>query len=180
MPTLVYYEYGRAATPHGTARTITSYHVPLDQPTLAHASPRRRQPTPAQATPHNLAPHALPTPRHLPRRPLRRATPQIDLPHGCAELPEGMQPVKEFAGLKCGRVIGRNLKFAGFTVPTPVQGNSVPIAIGGWDVVSIAQTGSGKTLAFMLPILYRLLEQGPSQPSGGRGRGRPPVRLGWQ
>ena len=43
-------------------------------------------------------------------------------------------------------------------MPTPVQGNSVPMAITGMDVISVAQTGSGKTLAFMLPIMFKLLE----------------------
>ena len=50
------------------------------------------------------------------------------------------------------------------------QGNSVPMAIGGLDVISVAQTGSGKTLAFMLPIMYKLLEAGPGGGSQGGGR----------
>jgi ATP-dependent RNA helicase DDX3X len=103
----------------------------------------------------------------------------MDLPQGVAELPENMKPVTTFAGLDVGKVLSRNLSFAGFVQPTPVQGHSTPLAIGGWDVVSIAQTGSGKTLAFMLPILYRLLKDGPAPRSGngGGGRNRPPVAI---
>ena len=86
------------------------------------------------------------------------------------QLPPEMAPVQDFIGLNCGRVLGRNLRFAGFQQPTPVQGNSVPMAIGGLDVISVAQTGSGKTLAFMLPILYKLLEAGPVNSGGGGGR----------
>ena len=87
-----------------------------------------------------------------------------------AALPDVMAPAKEFPLLNCGRLLGRNLRMAGFVVPTPVQGNSVPMAISGMDVISVAQTGSGKTLAFMLPIMYKLLEAGPGGGSQGGGR----------
>ena len=82
-------------------------------------------------------------------------------------LPEEVAPVADFEGLRCGQVLARNLRFAGFSTPTPVQANSVPLAIGGYDVISVAQTGSGKTLAFMLPILRRLLELGSAEGTPG-------------
>ncbi|MBI1812413.1 DEAD/DEAH box helicase [Candidatus Peregrinibacteria bacterium] len=43
-----------------------------------------------------------------------------------------------------------------FSVPTPIQHQSIPIAIEGKDVIGIAQTGTGKTLAFGIPLLQRL------------------------
>ena len=95
---------------------------------------------------------------------------EVELPRHLSELPESMRPATEFAGLNIGKVIARNLRFAGFKVPTPVQGNSVPVAINGLDVISVAQTGSGKTLAFMLPILYKLLGSSPSGGKYGGGR----------
>lgn len=42
------------------------------------------------------------------------------------------------------------------TIPTPIQHQSIPLAIQGKDVIGIAQTGTGKTLAFGLPMLQRL------------------------
>ncbi len=45
---------------------------------------------------------------------------------------------------------------AGYTEPTPIQSAAIPLALGGHDLVGIAQTGTGKTAAFMLPILTRL------------------------
>ena len=44
----------------------------------------------------------------------------------------------------------------GFTVPTPIQKQAIPVALKGRDLVGIAQTGTGKTLAFGLPIVERL------------------------
>ncbi|MEO8065701.1 MAG: DEAD/DEAH box helicase [Candidatus Doudnabacteria bacterium] len=45
-----------------------------------------------------------------------------------------------------------------FTIPTPIQLQSIPIAIEGKDVMGIAQTGTGKTLAFGIPMIQRLAQ----------------------
>jgi ATP-dependent RNA helicase RhlE len=45
---------------------------------------------------------------------------------------------------------------AGYTQPTPIQQQAIPIVMEGHDVLGIAQTGTGKTAAFMLPIAHRL------------------------
>src|SRR3978361_364727 len=54
--------------------------------------------------------------------------------------------------------ISRALKEENYLTPTPIQAQTIPIAITGRDVVGIAQTGTGKTAAFALPILHRILE----------------------
>ncbi len=43
-----------------------------------------------------------------------------------------------------------------FKVPTPIQRQSIPIALEGKDIMGIAQTGTGKTLAFGIPLIQRL------------------------
>jgi ATP-dependent RNA helicase RhlE len=48
------------------------------------------------------------------------------------------------------------LKAQGFTEPTPVQTQAIPLVLEGRDIVAIAQTGTGKTLAFALPALTYL------------------------
>jgi len=46
-----------------------------------------------------------------------------------------------------------------FIKPTPIQAQTIPIAITGKDVVGIAQTGTGKTLAFGLPMMQNIARQ---------------------
>ncbi|MBU0612456.1 DEAD/DEAH box helicase [Patescibacteria group bacterium] len=43
-----------------------------------------------------------------------------------------------------------------FTVPTPIQAKTIPLAIEGKDLIGIAQTGTGKTLAFGLPMIQNI------------------------
>lgn len=45
---------------------------------------------------------------------------------------------------------------AGYTTPTPIQAQAIPMVRQGADVLGIAQTGTGKTLSFAAPILNRL------------------------
>jgi ATP-dependent RNA helicase RhlE len=52
--------------------------------------------------------------------------------------------------------IGAGIKAAGYTTPTPIQQQAIPVVLKGRDVMGLAQTGTGKTAAFVLPILQRL------------------------
>ncbi|ARP87652.1 DEAD/DEAH box helicase [Bordetella genomosp. 9] len=45
----------------------------------------------------------------------------------------------------------------GYTTPTPIQAQAIPVVVAGRDVMGAAQTGTGKTAAFTLPILHRLM-----------------------
>ena len=44
----------------------------------------------------------------------------------------------------------------GYTHPTPIQEQSVPILLGGKDLLGVAQTGTGKTAAFAVPIIQQI------------------------
>src|SRR5437667_111537 len=52
--------------------------------------------------------------------------------------------------------IQRGIAALGFTAPRSIQAQTIPAALGGRDVLGLAQTGTGKTAAFALPILERL------------------------
>lgn len=45
----------------------------------------------------------------------------------------------------------------GYEKPTPIQEKGIPVALGGGDMLGIAQTGTGKTATFAIPILQHLL-----------------------
>ncbi len=61
-----------------------------------------------------------------------------------------------FYGLGIAPGILEILKKIRYLTPTPIQHQSIPIAIQGKDIVGIAQTGTGKTLAFGIPMIQRL------------------------
>ena len=46
-----------------------------------------------------------------------------------------------------------------YETPTPIQAQTVPLALSGRDVIGIAQTGTGKTASFALPILHHLINK---------------------
>jgi len=46
---------------------------------------------------------------------------------------------------------------SGYTKPTPIQAQAIPVALAGGDLMAGAQTGTGKTAAFALPLLQKLL-----------------------
>lgn len=49
------------------------------------------------------------------------------------------------------------LSAVGYSQPTPIQAQAIPVAVSGKDVIGIAQTGTGKTLAFGVPMLQQLV-----------------------
>jgi ATP-dependent RNA helicase RhlE len=57
----------------------------------------------------------------------------------------------------------RSIRDCGYHQPTPVQSETIPVALDGRDLVASAETGSGKTAAFLIPLIERL-HQKPRRP----------------
>jgi len=61
-----------------------------------------------------------------------------------------------FAELGLNPEILRSVQEAGYTEPTPIQKQAIPVILEGRDVMGGAQTGTGKTAGFTLPLLHKL------------------------
>ncbi len=55
------------------------------------------------------------------------------------------------------------LEKQGYTQPTPIQEQAIPILLKGHDLLGVAQTGTGKTAAFGIPILNHLIKDRDSE-----------------
>ena len=62
----------------------------------------------------------------------------------------------QFNSLNIVEPILKALKEEGYSIPTPIQAESIPIVLQGTDLLGCAQTGTGKTAAFAIPILQLL------------------------
>ena len=56
----------------------------------------------------------------------------------------------------------------GYTEPTPIQAQAIPVVLSGRDLLGAAQTGTGKTAGFALPILQKLAAQANASASPAR------------
>ncbi len=82
-------------------------------------------------------------------------------------------PIFTFAHLGLAPELLRAVADEGYTTPTPIQRQAIPVVLAGQDLLGGAQTGTGKTAAFTLPLLQRLLPHVSSSPSPARH----PVRV---
>ncbi|MBL8517526.1 MAG: DEAD/DEAH box helicase [Betaproteobacteria bacterium] len=71
-----------------------------------------------------------------------------------------------FAELKLSPNLLSAIEKSGYTTPTPIQAQAIPVVLAGQDLIASAQTGTGKTAAFMLPAIHKLAEK-PIGPGKG-------------
>ena len=62
----------------------------------------------------------------------------------------------QFQSLKIIEPILKSLEEEGYSIPTPIQAQAIPLVLEGKDLLGCAQTGTGKTAAFAIPILQLL------------------------
>jgi ATP-dependent RNA helicase RhlE len=82
---------------------------------------------------------------------------------------------KSFSDLGLAAELLRSIAEQGYTTPTPVQAEAIPLILAGRDVLAGARTGTGKTAAFTLPLLHRL-GTAPARGSGVRALILTPTR----
>ncbi|KAJ5305176.1 uncharacterized protein N7443_004836 [Penicillium atrosanguineum] len=81
-------------------------------------------------------------------------------------------PVNTFTNPPLDDHLITNIGLANYVTPTPVQKYSIPIVMGGRDLMACAQTGSGKTGGFLFPILSQAFQNGPSAAPAQQGGGQ--------
>lgn len=64
-----------------------------------------------------------------------------------------------FEQLELIEPIRKALQQEGYSIPTPIQAEAIPVVLDGCDLLGCAQTGTGKTAAFSIPIIQNLQEQ---------------------
>ena len=75
-----------------------------------------------------------------------------------------------FASLNLAEPLMRAISDSGYTNPTPVQAQAIPLVLAGGDLLAGAQTGTGKTAGFTLPVLHILSQKPAANPGNGRPR----------
>ena len=76
--------------------------------------------------------------------------------------------ILSFEALNLNPAILRAIAETGYTSPTPIQAQAIPVVMEGHDLMASAQTGTGKTAGFMLPALNLLATPHESKSRGPR------------
>ena len=95
---------------------------------------------------------------------MKRKLDENDTP--TVEVPEASPPsTSSFEALGLDARLLQALSKANFAAPTPVQAQTVPLALEGRDVLAQSKTGSGKTAAYILPTIQSILRRKASAPN---------------
>lgn len=73
-----------------------------------------------------------------------------------------------FASLGLSEQLLQAISEKGYTEPSPIQAQAIPVILEGRDVMAAAQTGTGKTAGFVLPLLQRLASGKPASSNSVR------------
>lgn len=86
---------------------------------------------------------------------------QEEVPVEISPKDPSLQPLRNFgqiSGIHTG--LAKNIDYAGYKQPTPVQKWGIPLLLSGKDVMACAQTGSGKTAFYLFPPINTLMYEG--------------------
>lgn len=77
-----------------------------------------------------------------------------------------MPAITSFESFNLNKQLLNAVADAGFETPTEIQQKSIPLILGGQEVIGIAQTGTGKTAAYLLPLLMQIKFASGTTPRG--------------
>lgn len=72
-------------------------------------------------------------------------------------VPQKTQTKNNFSDFLVAGRIKINVANKGYTIPTPIQDQVIPLVLEGRDVIGLANTGTGKTGAFLIPLINKAL-----------------------
>jgi ATP-dependent RNA helicase RhlE len=103
-------------------------------------------------------------PRHVPAQPDKPAEPiSVEVAIAAPMVgesdasPDDALDATTFEALGLSATVLQSVSDAGYSTPTPIQAQAIPLVMKGRDIMGLAQTGTGKTAAFTLPIVDRLM-----------------------
>lgn len=97
-------------------------------------------------------------PKSLPNRELMEAIRAVQLINSLktAETEEVFTPKNGFSDFVLAEQLKANILAKNYSIPTPVQDQTIPAILEGRDVIGIANTGTGKTAAFLIPLVNKV------------------------
>ncbi|KAF9101835.1 ATP-dependent RNA helicase ddx42 [Mortierella sp. GBA35] len=72
---------------------------------------------------------------------------------------DAAKPCISFAHFGFEEALVETIRRAGYSEPSGIQQQAIPVALSGRDIIGIAKTGSGKTAAFLLPMIVHIMDQ---------------------
>lgn len=66
-------------------------------------------------------------------------------------------PKNTFSDFAIDNKIKKNIVVKGYTTPTHIQDEAIPVLLEGKDIIATANTGTGKTAAFLIPLVHNVL-----------------------
>ncbi|KAG0248453.1 ATP-dependent RNA helicase ddx42, partial [Mortierella polycephala] len=80
---------------------------------------------------------------------------------------EVAKPCISFAHFGFEEALMETIRRVGYSEPSGIQRQAIPVALSGRDIIGIAKTGSGKTAAFLLPMIVHIMDQQELQKGDG-------------
>ncbi|KAK4606883.1 hypothetical protein RGQ29_000925 [Quercus rubra] len=145
-------------------RTNLSFSSSSSNSSLSSPSSNAFRRSSASSVPNSVLPQWQPSERVLRMKPDQiedvRLRLNVDVTVASDSSP-ALAPIESFTDMCLHQSIMKDIAIHGYTTPTPIQAQAMPVALSGRDMLGCAETGSGKTAAFSIPMIQHCLAQPP-------------------